>query len=189
MNKLLFDCFLSWLSNSFFASKAQEGGARRAIEKNELLNHDKKQSDSWTLSFLSWLNESFSMMEANFPLISQIFRFGVVGVIAASVHFGVVVYFVQAFAWAPLVANIGGFVVAFQLSYWGHRTWTFYDSEVQHHVAYSKLLFVQLLNLTINEILFYFFLSLHLPYTIALLIVLAILPVLTFIVSKWWVFG
>jgi len=123
-----------------------------------------------------------------FDLFAQLFRFGIVGVTAAAIHFCVVVMLVQMLAYAPLVANIIAFFISFQASYYGHRRFTFAESAVLHSAALPKLLMVQLINLAANESLFYFFLSLHLPYQLALLIVLTILPMLTFIVSKLWIF-
>lgn len=122
------------------------------------------------------------------PLFFQVFRFGVVGLSAAIVHFSVVVLLVQFAFLTPLVANIFGFLISFQISYWGHRLWTFQDTAVLHREALPKLILVQLLNFSANEFLFYIFLMLHLPYPIALLIVLTILPIFTFLSSKLWVF-
>ncbi|TAK73602.1 MAG: GtrA family protein [Gammaproteobacteria bacterium] len=122
-------------------------------------------------------------------MVRQLFRFGIVGATAAVLHMSVVVLLVQTQGLAPLVANIAGFIVAFQLSYWGHRLWTFSDTHVLHRTALPRLLIVQLINFAANEALFYFFLMLHLPYLIALLLVLMILPIFTFFSSKKWVFG
>ncbi|MBV9575590.1 MAG: GtrA family protein [Gammaproteobacteria bacterium] len=129
------------------------------------------------------------LLTLKFPFILQVLRFAIVGLMAAAVHFGTVVSLVQVEMLQPLIANIFGFVLAFQVSYWGHRLWTFYDTSALHRTALPKLFFVQILNLAANETLFYIFLLLHLPYTIALLIVLMILPLFTFAASKWWVFG
>ncbi len=123
-----------------------------------------------------------------FPLIAQVCRFGIVGLTAATVHFSIVVYLVQAHSFVPLIANVFAFGISFQLSYFGHRMWTFSETIVTHKVAASKLLFVQIVNFGLNELLFFIFLSFHLPYTIALLIVLAVLPIFTFFISKVWVF-
>ncbi len=123
-----------------------------------------------------------------FPWFSQICRFGTVGLTAASIHFSIVVTLVQANMFVPLVANVFGFLVSFQISYWGHRLWTFHDAVVLHRVAFLRLLCVQVISLAANESLFYIFLSLHLPYPIALLIVLTIIPIFTFLSSKLWVF-
>jgi putative flippase GtrA len=123
-----------------------------------------------------------------FPLLMQIFRFGIVGLLAACVHFSLVVLLVENAFLSPLTANIVGFMIAFQVSYWGHKLWTFRSYHLRHREAYPKLIFVQLMNLTANQSLFYVFLSLNLPYPIALCCVLMILPIFTFISSKWWVF-
>lgn len=120
--------------------------------------------------------------------LEQIARFLIVGVIAAAVHFSMVVLLVQSYDYLPLIANVGGFMVSFQVSYWGHRMWTFSGTEVLHREAYPRLVAVQVVNFALNESLYYFFLSMNLPYTLALLIVLAILPTFTFISSKFWVF-
>lgn len=123
------------------------------------------------------------------PIAWQIARFGVVGLTAAAIHFFTVVSVVQLSGLNPLIANVIGFLVAFQMSYWGHRKWTFQASAMLHRVAVPKLLIVQLANFAANETLFYIFLTLHIPYTIALLIVLTILPIFTFLCSKFWVFS
>ncbi len=127
-------------------------------------------------------------LKANLPLFLQICRFGLVGLTAAAIHFSMVVLLVQTFSLPPLIANIGGFMVAFNCSYWGHRLWTFQDTLSMHSVALPKLLIVQLVNFAANESLFFIFLWWNLPYTIALLLVLMVLPIFTFIASKWWVF-
>lgn len=118
----------------------------------------------------------------------QVCRFGIVGLTAAAIQFCVVIFLVEKFSLEPLLANIFGFILAFQMSYWGHRLWTFNDTITLHREALPKLLFVQILNFSANESLFYIFLTLHLPYPIALLCVLTILPIFTFVSSKFWVF-
>lgn len=125
----------------------------------------------------------------NKPLFFQIMRFGIVGLSAATVHFGIVVALVQTWLILPLVANIFGFAIAFQISYWGHRLWTFAGNGPAHRIAIPKLFFVQLLNFAANETLFYIFLSLSVPYPLALFIVLTVLPFFTFMASKLWVFA
>jgi len=118
----------------------------------------------------------------------QIMRFGIVGGTAAIVHFSMVVWLVQEFSYAPLVANVAGFLLAFQVSYFGHRLWTFSETSVLHREAYPRLVAVQVMNFSLNEMLYYVFLSLHLPYQLALLIVIAIMPIFTYLTSRWWVF-
>jgi putative flippase GtrA len=118
----------------------------------------------------------------------QIMRFGIVGVAAAIVHFSMVVLLVQEFAYAPLLANVAGFLIAVQVSYFGHRHWTFSETSVLHREAYPKLIAVQVMNFSLNEMFYYVLLSLHLPYQLALLLVIAIMPIFTYLSSRWWVF-
>lgn len=135
------------------------------------------------------ISQALNKFVAQLPLLTQLFRFCLVGLTAAAIHFTIVVMLVQLASFAPLVANVFGFLVSFQVSYWGHRRWTFRDTIIDHVIAFPKLLLLQLFNLAVNETLFYFFLACHLPYPIALLIVLTILPLYTFVISKLWVFS
>src|SRR5687768_8185455 len=129
------------------------------------------------------------MVSMNKFLFFQLLRFGLVGILAAFVHFSIVIWLVESGFLKPLVANIAAFLVAFQVSYSGHRYWTFRGTETQHKLAFPRLLILQITNLIANEGLFYIFLSFfHLPYPIALVLVLAILPLATFTISKFWVF-
>lgn len=125
----------------------------------------------------------------NKNLFFQLFRFGIVGVSAGAVHFSVVVFFVEMSLLKPLFANIIAFMIAFQVSYSGHRYWTFRGTVTDHRVAFPKLFLVSTLTFFANESLFYVFMSyFQLPYQVALLIVLTILPITTFALSKFWVF-
>lgn len=122
-------------------------------------------------------------------LIRQLIRFGIVGVCAASTHFLSLVFFVEMGKLKPLVANIIAFMIAFQVSYWGHRRWTFRGTTTTHRVALQRLFIVCGSGFIANEGLYYIFLEiLHLPYQLALVIVLAILPIVNFILGKLWVF-
>lgn len=129
------------------------------------------------------------MNSAYLPFFFQLCRFGIVGLSAAALHFTIVVMLVQFAGIPPLIANIAGFFSGFQVSYWGHKFWTFKASDMLHSTAIPRLLLVQTFSFLANEFLFYLFISLHLPYTIALLIVLMIVPIFTFVFSKWWVFA
>lgn len=121
-------------------------------------------------------------------LLLRIAKFGVVGLTAAAVHFACVVYLVQMWQYEPLIANIFAFFVSFQVSYFGHRFWTFRETTAMHREAVPKLLLVQSLNFVANEGLFYILLAMHLPYQLALIVVLTILPFFTFIANRFWVF-
>jgi putative flippase GtrA len=123
------------------------------------------------------------------PLFLQLTRFGLVGITAALVHFTVVVVLVELHWLKPLIANVAAFCVAFQVSYWGHRSWTFSGTQQKHAVAFPRLLLVSSLAFLANESMFYILMSqFKLPYILALVIVLSVLPLAVFTVNKLWVF-
>lgn len=122
-------------------------------------------------------------------LIRELLQFGLIGLCAASVHFGIVVFLVEINHLQPLLANVVAFIFAFQVSYWGNRYWTFGASNTLHRVALPRLFLVCSIGFMANESLFYIFLTqLNLIYPIALFLVLCILPLATFLVGKFWVF-
>lgn len=121
-------------------------------------------------------------------IFAELIRFGIIGVAAATVHFSIVVMLVEGGILQPLVANVFAFLVAFQVSYFGHRWWTF-NAATDHRVALPKLLLVSSSVFFANEGSYYVLMSVfHLPYALALFIVLTILPLFTFTASKFWVF-
>lgn len=122
-------------------------------------------------------------------LLRQLTRFGIVGFTAAVLHLSLMFFLVETYGWQPLIANVIAFFTAFQVSYWGHRYWTFDSTLTLHRVAFPRLLFLNAIGLIANEGLFYFFITtFHLPYLFALFLVLAILPLATFTLNKFWVF-
>ena len=122
-------------------------------------------------------------------LFFQLARFGIVGVTAASVHFAIVVFLVELHYLQPLIANIVAFCIAVQVSYWGHRIWTFRGTKKNHWVAFSRLLLVSIVAFTVNESMFYILMTEYqLPYPVALFLILTILPFIVFAVNKMWVF-
>ncbi len=123
------------------------------------------------------------------PLFWQLARFGVVGLCAAIVHFCSVVILVELHWLQPLLANIVAFCIAFQVSYWGHRCWTFNGTKQAHVVAFTRLLLVSSAAFIANEGLFYLLMQhFALPYPLALVLVLAVLPLFVFTLNKMWVF-
>lgn len=128
-------------------------------------------------------------MVLRIDLFYQLMRYGIIGLIAASVHFLVLSLIVEKLSIPPLKANFIAFIFGFQISYWGHRCWTFKGTTALHRVALPKLLLVGITGFFINESLFSFFLiTFHLPYQLALFFTLTILPLISFIVGKFWVF-
>ena len=120
-------------------------------------------------------------------MISQLFRFGCVGAAAAAVHLSVVALLVATLGMAPLWANVAGFGVAIQVTYFGHRNWTF--RAVKRGGDYQRMLLVSLVSFALNEALYAVLLhTTPLDYRLALVLVLVAVAVLTFIGSRIWVF-
>jgi len=120
-------------------------------------------------------------------LPGQLIRFGCVGGAAAATHLGVVAALVPA-GLPPLVANALAFAVAFQVSYYGHRGWTFRSPGGRGE--YFRLLLVSLVSFALNEALYAAMLRFApLDYRLSLALVLAAVAVFTFAGSRLWVFA
>lgn len=119
----------------------------------------------------------------------QLIRFGIIGFCAAAVHTIIVVWLVKSFGFNPLIANIFAFLIAFNVSYVGHRYWSFAETNAKHKIAIPRFLLVAIISFILNEGLFYIFLNIfNFYYIAALLLVLIIVPIFTFVSSKLWVF-
>ncbi len=120
-------------------------------------------------------------------------RFGIVGLSAAAVHYWVVIALVEWLDIAPLQANVGGFVAAFGVSYFGHRHWTFSDAMATHgenkHASFPRFLLVALLGFGMNQLMFYLLLRYAgWPYYLALAVVVFTVAAMTYVLSRLWAF-
>ncbi len=121
-------------------------------------------------------------------MIRQLFAFGIVGTLAAAVHLSGVFLLVE-LGLHPLSANILGFMAGFQVSYFGHRYWTFRGTQASHPVAASRFLLTATSSLAMNEAMFYLLLQFTpLPYLVALTLVLICVTPITFLLGKFWAF-
>lgn len=118
----------------------------------------------------------------------QLSRFGIVGVIAACVHISIVIFGVRQLGLRPLAANCFAYAIAFQVSYFGHKWWTFNDARPIMS-SIQRFFLVASVGFGLNESLYYTLLQVTpLNYSVALVIVLAVVPALTFILAKYWAF-
>jgi len=123
-------------------------------------------------------------------MINRILKFGLVGIIAMLIHWLIVILIV-ADSLTPLFANVIGFLVAFNVSYFGHRYWTFQlnSYSMGNKQAFIRFFVVAFSSFLINEFLYYLLLSYTtLNYMTALAIVLVCVAIFTFISSNLWVF-
>ena len=123
-------------------------------------------------------------------VLQQLLRFGIVGALAAAVHFTAVVIQVSLFALHPLIANVIAFLVAFQVSYLGHRHWTFSHTKDGSNQSVWRFFLVAVSSFFVNEGLFYCFLRFtSLPYWVSLAVVLILVAGMTFLLGKFWAFA
>lgn len=122
-------------------------------------------------------------------MLTQLIRFSGVGIGALLVHWLVVIALVP-LGMAPLLANVVGFMVAFNVSYFGHRHLTFEAIGLQHSQTLPRFAGVALLSFAVNETLYALLLGFtSLGYDLALLLVLATVAALTYLLSRFWAFA
>ena len=122
-------------------------------------------------------------------LKKQSFYFLLIGGLASLANFILVFTIVHLGLAKPLVANFFAFMIAFSVSYFGHRFLTFSTTTQSHRKAGTQFFINALIGLALNEIIYYILLHIvHIQYLIALFITMAIVSVYTFIVIKFFIF-
>lgn len=120
-------------------------------------------------------------------MIAELARFGIVGIGAMATHWCVVALLVP-LGIPPLIANVIGFCVAFNVSFFGHHHWTFASADQQKN-TFKRFLGVALLGFITNEVTYALLLKLtHLDFRVALLIVLIAVSGMTYLLSRFWAF-
>lgn len=121
-------------------------------------------------------------------LFGQLFRFGIVGGLATLVNSAVFVLLVDKLKLAPLLGNFLAFLAASFVSYFGHSWWTFKHTKHSHEKL-MKFLLTSLINLGLNSLFVWILMHLlHQSAYIATLPMIFITPLITFAISKYWVF-
>lgn len=119
----------------------------------------------------------------------ELLWFGVIGVSALVTHFLLVALLVP-LGMQPLVANVIAWLLAFQLSYWGHRLKTFKAAHLPHRQTLPRFFAVSGLSFLLNETMYWGLLRFTpLDYRLALLVVLFCVALLTFVLSRMWAFA
>ncbi|MCK4870458.1 MAG: GtrA family protein [Gammaproteobacteria bacterium] len=126
---------------------------------------------------------------AKYPLLEQLTKFGIVGTVAAIINMLALIALVELLHLHPLVANIFAFLLAFNASYIGHHHWSFAETARDHKKSVPRFFIVATTSFVLNQGLFAIFLTVfHLYYVLALFLVLIIVPIFTFLLSKFWAF-
>jgi len=124
------------------------------------------------------------------PLFKQLWRYGIVGVIATVVHFCVAYLFYESLKLNFLFAHFFGFLGGLIIAYFGHYFYSFRD-KAAHTERFPKFLITTLAALTLHQVgAFLLVEHLNLDYSTEVLPLLVIsVPVFTFLLNKFWVFS
>jgi len=123
-------------------------------------------------------------------LLRQAARFLVVGLLAMGTHFLCFSVISECFELNPLFVNVIAFLVAFQVSFWGHFKWSFSESKNARGPAMMRFFVVSVGSFLVNEMMFAGLLKwTDLPEKLSLLIVLFTVAGGTFLWSKFWAFS
>lgn len=115
------------------------------------------------------------------------FWFLAVGAAAALTHMGVFAL-AQHQMW-PEVANALGFVIAFFISFGGHRLLSFKDAGTSVVTSFKRFIVTALAGFCSNELVFIVLLrALELPSLMALFVALVFAAGQTFVLSRFWAF-
>lgn len=113
----------------------------------------------------------------------QVARFLFIGTLAALTHVSIVAYLDL----HPLLSNIIAFLIAFIISFLGHKYLTFSSLHNQKKLKLPYFFLVAISALVFNESLYFLllrFTTLH--YLLSLLLVLSSVSVYTFVLSRFW---
>jgi len=121
-------------------------------------------------------------------MTSRLAWFVAVGCAAAAVHLAVVVVLVSGLGQWPLVANVGGWMVAFLVSFSGHWLLTF-EQRAPWRRAARRFFTISLAGFLVNETTYAILLRWSgWRYDVLLAIVLVAVAVLTYLLSSRWAF-
>jgi putative flippase GtrA len=121
--------------------------------------------------------------------VKTVAPFLIVGTLAAAIHQIVVVGLVELTTMVPAYANPIGFLLAWLVSYTGHRRYTF-KSDAPHLHAMPRFFAISVFSLMCNQggyVLLLNYTPLH--YWIALFITLVVVAAMTYVLSAKLAFG
>jgi len=119
--------------------------------------------------------------------IKKVLKFGIVGAISTSVHFGLVLILVELVHLSAVIATFPAYLLGFLCSYMLNQHWTF---KAQGHYSHflPKFLLVSLLGLVVCSIIMYGCELWHIHYQIGLLITVIVVSMYSFFLNHFWVF-
>jgi len=122
-------------------------------------------------------------------LFQQIIAFTGVGVVAAIVHYGLLLGLVELGGWHPVVATLVGYIGGGLVSYWLNRTHT-YASDRPHSEAGWRFALVAGVGFLITfAVMSSLVVRLALPYFPSQIATTLVVLVWSFLAHKYWSFG
>lgn len=127
------------------------------------------------------------MMTTPLNLTRRLSYFTLIGASSASVHLLCVLSLVTFFQIPPLVANVLAFLLAFNVSFLGHRKFTFSKLQDLKRLRLPHFFLVAASAGLMNESLYYLLLQYTtLNYLFALVLVIGIMSIYSFLLSRFW---
>lgn len=123
-------------------------------------------------------------------LQKKLFKFASVGIVATLTHAIIYLIFLDSLDIQEQVSNLFGFIIAFTVSYFGQRHWTFSDNKISNETkAKFKFFISSLLSLAFNALWVYLTADIFgLNPEYAIIGILFITPVIIFFTLNYWVF-
>jgi putative flippase GtrA len=127
-------------------------------------------------------------------LTLQYARFGAVGLAATATHAVMFMSLIELMGLRPLGANFAAFGIAVLVSFLGHAHWTFPrqtgDRTWQQRATFMRFALVALTGLALNSLAVLLVINiLAQPYQYALVLMICVVPLIVFALSKLWAFA
>jgi putative flippase GtrA len=120
-------------------------------------------------------------------MIGELAIFGVVGIAATVTHYGAALLFVELFGISSQISNLIGFWIAFGVSYFGQSVITFRSRPSLSN--FSKYAALAIFNYLMSAgVLYLLERTLDVDYRVALMVIVILVPLVSYIISKHFIF-
>lgn len=114
-------------------------------------------------------------------------RFIIIGALATFSYFILGLFFVTLLNFPTLIGNALAYILSFVISYLGQSKWTF-KAKGSHKAMLPRYALAQLIGLVLNSQIIVLCLKWGMPYFPAMIVASAIVPVIVYLICKYWVF-
>ncbi len=121
--------------------------------------------------------------------ITEITRFGIIGLIATAVHFAILTLGVEHLSVPPTPATGLAFICALSITYLGQSLWVFHERS--HHGPAQMMRFAVSLTIGLLANMATMAACVHvlgLGYRTGFVLGLVVVPALSFVINRFWVF-